>query len=60
MDESGENKQRMMFEKIARALKPGGRFVAADVGENTKLAEHFDTSVKRHCLTGHHEKWLRQ
>ena len=37
VDESGENKQRMMFEKIA---------------------EHFDTSVKRHCLTGHHEKWL--
>jgi SAM-dependent methyltransferase len=58
IDANGENKQKMMFENISRMLKPGGRLVAADVGEGTKLSEHFEKSVKNHCLTGHHEKWL--
>lgn len=60
IDENLENKQRMMFENVALALKSGGRFVAADVGEGTKLATHFEKSVKQHCLTGHHEKWLNK
>lgn len=60
IDENGENNQKMMFENVARALKSGGRFVAADVGEGTKLSEHFEKSVKQHCLTGHHEKWLNR
>jgi len=58
IDENGVNKQKMMFENVSRALKSGGRFVAADVGKGTKLSEHFEKSVKQHCLTGHHEKWL--
>ena len=58
--EGGElvNKQKALFENVDKMLKPGGRFIAGDVGGNTVLAEHFEKSVKKHCLTGHKEKWL--
>src|SRR5690606_26918978 len=49
---------KRMFENISNILKPGGRFVAGDVGANTALSQHFENSVKKHCLTGHSEKWL--
>jgi SAM-dependent methyltransferase len=58
IDKGGVNCQKKMFEYISKALKPGGRFIAADVGVGTSLAKHFETSVKKHCLTGHEEKWL--
>jgi SAM-dependent methyltransferase len=58
VDEDGINKQRSLFENVAAILKPGGRAVMGDVGAGTKLAEHFEQSVKRYCLTGHYEKWL--
>ncbi len=52
------NKQKEMFKNANIMLKKGGRFVAGDVGNNTDLSRHFEGSVKTHCLTGHHEKWL--
>lgn len=52
------NKQKDMFKNANIMLKKGGRFVAGDVGDNTDLSRHFEGSVKSHCLTGHHEKWL--
>lgn len=58
LDKDGVDDQKRMFENISAVLKPGGRFVAADVGQNTKLSKHFEISVKKNCLTGHHEKWL--
>ena len=58
VDTNGQNNQKLMFEQIDRVLKPGGRFVAVDVGAGTSLAKHFETSVKQHCLIGHQEKWL--
>ena len=50
--------QRKMMEHVAQLLKPGGRFVAADVGGDTALAWHFDDVVARKCLTGHTARWL--
>lgn len=58
LDKVGVNSQKEMFKLVSKALKKGGRFIAADVGDATKLSEHFEVSVKRHCLTGHEEKWL--
>lgn len=58
VDNEGQNNQRKLFENIDAVLRPGGRFVAADVGAGTALSRHFEESVKIHCLTGHHEKWL--
>lgn len=58
IDKDENNNQKLMFKNVSRVLKSGGRFVAADVGENTKLSKHFEVSVKKHCLTGHREKWL--
>lgn len=58
IDEHGENKQKKIFQNAAKLLKPGGRFVAVDVGARTSLATHFETSVKDNCLTSHEEKWL--
>jgi SAM-dependent methyltransferase len=53
-----QGQQRKLFENAGRVLKQGGRVTAADVGAGTTLAHHFETSVKTHCLTGHHEVWL--
>lgn len=50
--------QRVMMEQISRILKPGGRFVAGDVGNGTSLASHFDLFVAQKCLTGHTAQWL--
>jgi ubiquinone/menaquinone biosynthesis C-methylase UbiE len=54
----GEHSQKSMFSNISKVLKSGGRFVAADVGADTKLSEWFEKVVKRYCLTGHEEEWL--
>lgn len=50
--------QRVMIEQVSRILKPGGRFVAGDVGNGTSLAHHFDIFVAQKCLTGHTAQWL--
>lgn len=50
--------QRVMMEQVSRILKPGGRFVAGDVGNGTSLAHHFDVFVAQKCLTGHTAQWL--
>lgn len=50
--------QRVMMEQISRILKPGGRFIAGDVGNGTSLAHHFDIFVAQKCLTGHTAQWL--
>lgn len=50
--------QRVMMEQISRVLKPGGRFVAGDVGNGTPLAHHFDVFVAQKSLTGHAAQWL--
>jgi SAM-dependent methyltransferase len=52
------NNQQLLFRNVDTLLRPGGRFIAADVGGGTILAKHFEQSVKSHCLTGHEEKWL--
>lgn len=52
------NDQAKMFQLAARLLKPGGRFVAGDVGAGTTLARHFDEFVTAHCLTSHSAQWL--
>lgn len=44
---------REMMENVARLLRPGGRFSAADVGYGSSLQKHFDEIVKFKCLTGH-------
>lgn len=49
----GKDKYAAAFQNIARMLKPGGRFVAADVGAGTILQRHFDNVVATKCLTGH-------
>jgi SAM-dependent methyltransferase len=56
--ESPRNNQRLLFEGVGQLLRPGGRFVGADVGGGTQLAKHFDHSVARYCITGHQGKWL--
>lgn len=58
VDKNGANRQYKLFENISKLLKVGGRVVVGDVGKDTALARHFETSVKEHCLTGHEEKWL--
>lgn len=60
LDKDGINKQKELFKNVFKVLKPGGRFVAGDVGANTDLARHFEGSVKKNCLTSHSEKWLSQ
>ncbi len=52
------NKQHETFKNAGKMLKKGGRFVAGDVGGKTDLSRHFEYSVKKHCITGHTEKWL--
>lgn len=52
------NNQRLLFENVGLLLRPGGRFIGVDAGGGTRLAEHFDHSVARYCLTGHEGKWL--
>ncbi len=54
------NNQHSMIKRVNGLLKPSGRFVGADVGGNTTLARHFEESVKKHCITGHKEKWLTE
>ncbi len=49
-----------LFANVARLLKPGGRFVAADVGNHSDLQKHFDQVVANKCLTGHTANWLSQ
>lgn len=58
VDKNNVDLQRVFFKNIKEVLKTGGRFVAGDVGAGTTLADHFEKSVKTHCLTGHEEKWL--
>lgn len=50
--------QKKMMEHAEKLLKPGGRFAAADVGDNTNLSKHFDDVVTRKCLTSHTARWL--
>ncbi len=47
-----------LFANVARLLKPGGRFIAADVGLGSTLQRHFDEVVAKKCLTGHAANWL--
>lgn len=58
LDKNGINRQKELFKNVSKVLKPGGRFVAGDVGADTDLAKHFENSVKKNCLTSHSEKWL--
>jgi cyclopropane fatty-acyl-phospholipid synthase-like methyltransferase len=53
-----QNNQHNMMITVDKLLRPGGRFIAADVSSNTSLAKHFDESVKNNCITGHQEKWI--
>lgn len=57
-DIQGRDEQLALFQNVGRALSPGGRFVAADVGEATPTAHYFEQVVKKYCVTGHTEKWL--
>lgn len=57
-DQPPRNNQRLLFENLDRLLRPGGRFIGVDAGGGTRLAEHFDHSVTRYCITGHEGKWL--
>ena len=50
--------QEQLFRNIRDLLRPGGRFVAADVCAGTTLASHFDSVVAAKCITGHTAKWL--
>ena len=50
--------QRKMMENLAKVLRVGGRFTAADVQSNTPLSEHFDKVVAEKCITGHTAQWL--
>jgi len=50
--------QKKMMEHAEKLLKSGGRFAAADVGDNTNLSKHFDDVVTRKCLTSHTARWL--
>jgi SAM-dependent methyltransferase len=50
--------QKKMMEHAEKLLKPGGRLAAADVGEGSTLAKHFDDVVTRKCLTSHTARWL--
>lgn len=49
-----------LFANVARLLKPGGRFVAGDVCDDSSLQRHFDTFVATYCLTGHTANWLSE
>lgn len=49
---------KALFAEVAASLKPGGCFIAGDVGANTPLQRHFDHVVTPKCLTGHHGNWL--
>lgn len=50
--------QKKMMENAEKLLKSGGRFVAADVGDNTTLSKHFDEIVVKKCITSHTAYWL--
>lgn len=52
--------QRTMMEEVARIVRVGGQFTAADVCANTSLARHFDEFVAAKCLTGHEATWLSE
>ena len=52
--------QSVMMKNIAKMLKEGGRFVAADVCGDTALARHFDEFVAKKCITGHKASWLTE
>ncbi len=43
----------LAFQNVAKALKPGGRFSAADVPADSVLQRHFDEVVDHKCLTRH-------
>jgi len=43
----------LAFQNVAKMLKPGGRFSAADVPADSALQRHFDEVVDRKCLTRH-------
>ena len=52
--------QPQLFRNIFGLLKPGGRFVAADVAAGSCLSRHFDEVVDKKCLTGHSANWLSE
>ncbi len=52
--------QKKMMEHAEKLLKSGGRFVAADVGNNTALSKHFDEIVTKKCITSHTAYWLSE
>lgn len=60
VDKENINKQKKLFENASLMLKDGGRMIVGDVGDNTPLSKHFEMSVKKHCLTGHTEKWINK
>ena len=46
------------FKEISRVLVREGIFVIADVYNNTKTQEFFDTTVREYCITGHEFPFL--
>lgn len=48
------------FRECARVLKPGGRFILADVCDRTAMQRYFDEVVDRICSTGHQHHFLDQ
>jgi len=58
------HKKEETFKEIGRVLAPDGVFLIADVYDNTKTQEFFDTTVKKYCITGHkfpflNDRWVK-
>jgi SAM-dependent methyltransferase len=49
-----------LFRELHRVLKPGGRFVLADVHEESRVARFLDDFVGGHNSTGHHGDYLNE
>ncbi len=57
-----DNKQET-FNEVNRILSKDGVFIIADVLDNTKTQEFFDSVVREFCITGHdypflHKNWV--
>lgn len=50
--------KRPMFQEVTRVLKPGGRFVIADVHEASPVARFLDQTVDRYNRMGHRGAYL--
>ncbi len=48
----------LIFEEFSRVLRKGGRLVASDVANKTKVQKYFDVPVDKFCSTGHKHKFL--